>query len=116
MRVAVLCGMALAVLAGCEKPPPTREELLAEAGTQASVAGTLLAQGLRRCNAIGARNIDSCASQKGNLVDETSAALLAQVAIDQRDAYFAFCAPKLGREYCNDLLGRAATLAWNKGG
>lgn len=84
-----------------------------QVGTQASVAGMLLASAQKDCNSIGIYSVDDCAAYKGVLLQEIAAPISARAAIVQRDKFWLTCNKYNTNDYCLSLINRAYAISYN---
>lgn len=82
-------------------------------GTDASIAGMMYASAYRSCRLIGILPVEQCATHKGILLQETSAQVLAQSAVQHREGFEKNCQKWNASEYCYQLLNRAFLLSLN---
>jgi len=106
-----------ALRTACEKQLSSAEkqqQSLQQAGFDASLAATFMVRALRSCYIAGYSQLYLCSENTGNLLPETTAKMLAQLALEQRKSYLNVCQKSFQPEYCESLLDRAFAMAWRR--
>jgi hypothetical protein len=83
-------------------------------GWSASFAASTFVEAARECQIAGIADIKICAKNKGVLLPEITAQMLASQAVAKIDDYFSECLPKFSIDYCKDLLERAKQMEWRR--
>lgn len=101
---------------GCN--PSSTDEIQKKAqekiGMDASITASFIVSASKSCQVIGINDINTCSRVKGILLEEKSAKMLADIAIDQAAKYQKNCQLNHAAEYCTQLANRAIDIAWNK--
>lgn len=92
-----------------------RKAKMADIAFSASTVGMLWASAIMQCTRIGVKDVRQCAkldvSQEAVLIQEHSAVVSAQLAVEQADKYFESCNKQFQDEFCLGLVNKAATLS-----
>jgi hypothetical protein len=83
----------------------------ASVGSLATVAGAMWASAVRSCNTIGLPEVQECANNTGLLVQDTTAKVMAEIALKQAEKYLSTCGRHYSHQYCLDLVNRAYRIS-----
>jgi hypothetical protein len=112
--VGVICSLAIAAetYSKYRKAEDFKAER-ASIGSSATVAGAMWASAVRSCNAVGIPNVRDCANNTGLLTQDTTAKMIADIAVQRSDDYIVQCERHFSGQYCLDLVNRAFRISYN---